>query len=162
MAQDSLFSAKILLLICEDAGARMLSCFSHVWGSSGHGILRARILEWDVMPSSRESSPPKDWTLISYVSCFGRQILYHKRHLATVIRWSSIFAPPGHMWVALSQRHSQGYLRPRVFLVPLPFLNPTWTSGSSWFMYYWSLAWRILKWSSIGNKIIKKMQKSNK
>ena len=24
-------------------------------------------------------------------------------------------------------------------LVPLPFLNPAWTSGSSWFMYYWSL-----------------------
>ena len=30
------------------------------------------------------------------------------------------------------------------FLVPLPFLNPTRTLGSSWFMYYWSLAWRIL------------------
>ena len=29
-------------------------------------------------------------------------------------------------------------------LVPLPFLNPAWTSGSSWFTYYWSLAWRIL------------------
>ena len=29
-------------------------------------------------------------------------------------------------------------------LVPLPFLNPAWTSGNSWFMYYWSLAWRIL------------------
>ena len=29
-------------------------------------------------------------------------------------------------------------------LVPLPFLNPTWTSGSSWFTYCWSLAWRIL------------------
>ena len=28
--------------------------------------------------------------------------------------------------------------------VPLPFLNPTWTSGSSRFMYCWSLAWRIL------------------
>ena len=27
-------------------------------------------------------------------------------------------------------------------LVPLPFLNPAWTSGSSWFMYCWSLAWR--------------------
>ena len=27
---------------------------------------------------------------------------------------------------------------------PLPFLNPVWTSGSSWFMYYWSLTWRIL------------------
>ena len=30
------------------------------------------------------------------------------------------------------------------YLVPLPFLNPDWTSGSSWFMYCWSLAWRIL------------------
>ena len=29
-------------------------------------------------------------------------------------------------------------------LVPLPFLNPAWTSESSWFMYCWSLAWRIL------------------
>ena len=29
-------------------------------------------------------------------------------------------------------------------LVPLPFLNPVWTSGSSQFMYCWSLAWRIL------------------
>ena len=29
-------------------------------------------------------------------------------------------------------------------LVPLPFLNPAWTSGSPWFLYYWSLAWRIL------------------
>ena len=30
------------------------------------------------------------------------------------------------------------------FLVPLPFLNPAWISGSSRFMYCWSLAWRIL------------------
>ena len=30
------------------------------------------------------------------------------------------------------------------YLVPLPFLNPAWTSGSSWFMYCWSLAWKIL------------------
>ena len=29
-------------------------------------------------------------------------------------------------------------------LVPLPFLKLAWTSGSSWFMYCWSLAWRIL------------------
>ena len=29
-------------------------------------------------------------------------------------------------------------------LVPLPFLKPAWTSGSSWFMYCWSLACRIL------------------
>ena len=29
-------------------------------------------------------------------------------------------------------------------LVPLPLLNLAWTSGSSRFMYCWSLAWRIL------------------
>ena len=29
-------------------------------------------------------------------------------------------------------------------LVPLPFLNPAWITGSSWFTYCWSLAWRIL------------------
>ena len=29
-------------------------------------------------------------------------------------------------------------------LIPLPFLNPACTSGSSRFKYYWSLAWRIL------------------
>ena len=29
-------------------------------------------------------------------------------------------------------------------LAPLPFLNPSWTAGSSQFIYCWSLAWRIL------------------
>ena len=29
-------------------------------------------------------------------------------------------------------------------LVPMPFLKPAWTSGSSWFVYCWSLARRIL------------------
>ena len=29
-------------------------------------------------------------------------------------------------------------------LVPLPFINPAWISGSSQFMYCWSLAWSIL------------------
>ena len=43
-------------------------------GSSIHGILQARILEWVTISSSRGSSQPRDWTCISY---FGRQILYH-------------------------------------------------------------------------------------
>ena len=29
-------------------------------------------------------------------------------------------------------------------LLPLPFLNPPWPSGHSWFTYCWSLTWRIL------------------
>ena len=34
-------------------------------------------------------------------------------------------------------------------LVPLPFLNPAWTSGSLWFTYCWSLTWRILNVTSL-------------
>ena len=45
--------------------------------SSVHGILQARILEWVAVPSSRGSSLARDRTRISYVSCIGRQILYH-------------------------------------------------------------------------------------
>ena len=43
-------------------------------GSSVHGILQARILEWVAISFSRGSSWSKDWT---HVSCIGRQILYH-------------------------------------------------------------------------------------
>ena len=41
-------------------------------GSSVHGILQARILEWVAMPSSRGSSLPRDWTCVSSTSCIGR------------------------------------------------------------------------------------------
>ena len=34
-------------------------------------------------------------------------------------------------------------------LVPRPFRNPAWTSGSSWFVYCWSLTWRILSITSL-------------
>ena len=41
-------------------------------GSSAHGIFQARILEWGAVSSSRRSSPPRDQTHISCVSCTGR------------------------------------------------------------------------------------------
>ena len=59
---------------------------SHVWlfvtpwtvchppGSSVHGILQARILEWVTISFSRGFSQPRDRTR---VSCIGRQILHH-------------------------------------------------------------------------------------
>ena len=50
-------------------------------GSSVHGILQARKLEWVSMPSFMGSFWPRDWTRVSYVSCIGRQILYQWRHL---------------------------------------------------------------------------------
>ena len=46
-------------------------------GSSVQEILQARILEWVAMPSSRGSSEPRSWICVSYISCIGRQILYH-------------------------------------------------------------------------------------
>ena len=49
-------------------------------GSSVHGILQAKILKWVAMPSSRESSQSRDETRISYISCTGRQVLYHQCH----------------------------------------------------------------------------------
>ena len=54
--------------------------FSHIWlcnpkdcsppGSSVHGILQARILEWVAISSSSGSSWPRDWT---HHSCIGKQ-----------------------------------------------------------------------------------------
>ena len=46
-------------------------------GASVHEILQARILEWVAISYSRGSSPAKDQTCISSISCTGRQILYH-------------------------------------------------------------------------------------
>ena len=46
-------------------------------GSSVHGILQARILEWIAISFSRGSSWPRDQTLVSCISCIGRWILYY-------------------------------------------------------------------------------------
>ena len=54
-------------------------------GSSVHGILQARKLEWVAVPFSRGSSPSRDRTRVSYisVSCIGRRAPYHKRHMGS-------------------------------------------------------------------------------
>jgi len=43
-------------------------------GSSVHWIIPARILKWVAISSSKGSSPPRDWTRVTYI---GRWILYH-------------------------------------------------------------------------------------
>ena len=45
-------------------------------GSSVHGILQARILEWIIMPSSRGSSWPQG-------SCIFREVLYHQCYVGS-------------------------------------------------------------------------------
>ena len=52
-------------------------------GSSVHGILQARLLEWVAMPSSGGCSRPRDQTCISSVSCTGRWVLYYSCHLGS-------------------------------------------------------------------------------
>ena len=41
-------------------------------GSFVHGIFQARLLEWVAMPSSRGSSPSRDGTSVSCISCIAR------------------------------------------------------------------------------------------
>ena len=49
-------------------------------GSSVHGILQARILEWGAMPSFRGSLGPRNQACFS---CTGRRALYHPPHLGS-------------------------------------------------------------------------------
>ena len=58
---------------------RMLSHLISVWlcVTPWTVACQARILEWVTIYSSRGSSIPRDRTHISYVSCIGRQVLYH-------------------------------------------------------------------------------------
>ena len=56
-------------------------------GSSACGLFQASILEWGAISYTRGSFWPKDWTLISCISCNGRWILYHEHHLG---KWKSL------------------------------------------------------------------------
>ena len=54
-------------------------------GSSVHGILQARILEWVAIYSPRESSQPRDQTCISYItSKFFTTELQRKPHSGNI------------------------------------------------------------------------------
>ena len=46
-------------------------------GSSVHGILQARILEWGAMPSARGSFQPRDQTHISYMLILNNHRFQH-------------------------------------------------------------------------------------
>ena len=46
-------------------------------GSSVHGILQAKMLEWVAMPSSRGSPQLRDRTQVSCVSCIAGRFFYH-------------------------------------------------------------------------------------
>ena len=65
------------------------SISQHVFGSSVHGILQARILEWVAIPFSRGSSRPRRWTL----HC--RWTLYHLSYQG---KWPLLWSPWNANW----------------------------------------------------------------
>ena len=66
-------------------------------GSSAHGILQARILEWVAISSSRGSSWPKDWTRVSCSSCIAGRFFTAE--------------PPGKPSWILTSHHIQNELK---------------------------------------------------
>ena len=79
MAEIKPVSLPVLLgTVCaQTLGHARLLAMHGLAGSSVHGLLQARILEWVAIPYSRGSPQPKDRTRISCVSCIGRWTLYH-------------------------------------------------------------------------------------
>ena len=56
------------------------------WGSSVHGILLARVLEWLAIPFSSRSSQLRDWTLVSHIAgrFFTMWATWEGTHLRTL------------------------------------------------------------------------------
>ena len=57
-------------------------------GSSVHGILQARILEWVAYPFSKESSQPRNWTQVSCIA--GRFFTSWATREALLHMWSNL------------------------------------------------------------------------
>ena len=124
-------------------------------GSSVHGILQARILEWIAMPSSRVSSWPRDQT---HVSCIASRFLtiwvtreaqpshtrYYLRYILCIIKHNECF-------MAVISIHAQKssfvgffflYINEHLFYVftqmylyrisSEPFPNPQYCANWSW------------------------------
>ena len=87
-------------------------------GSSVHGILQPRILEWVAVSSSRGSSGTMDRT---HVSCIGRQILFHR---ATLEEPNQVYSNIKKNFLSAKKR-TYGIARPVI-------LGRSQTSGESW------------------------------
>ena len=86
--------------------------------SSVHGILQARTLKWVAISCSWGSSPPRDWTHVSCISCIGRWILYH---------WAT--------WEAWSVYHLQIFIWLALYWEILPTQQERHTTSSSWHLF---------------------------
>ena len=108
------FNSKLALSVCKDPFSYVhvcklsvalffmsILCDAMVCSlpvSSVHGILQARILEWVVMPSSRGSSQPKNWTQVTCIEANslpteppGKPLLCTASLIKNIGNWSSLF-----------------------------------------------------------------------
>ena len=117
-------------------------------GSSVHGILQARILEWVAMPTFKGSSRPRDWNCISYISCIGRQVLYHwatwEAPLLIAISWEfmtkMIFR---NLCMIAWHFYNKGLLYPMIEFVYLllKFLHEKCSKSPKFsFLYLWNIS----------------------
>ena len=58
----------VLVLVAQSCLTLCSPMDSSLPGSSAHGVLQARILEWVAISFSRGSSQPRDWTWVSCVA----------------------------------------------------------------------------------------------
>ena len=122
-------------------------------GSSVHGILQARILEWVAMPSPRGSSPPKDKTHISCGSSIGRGILSYqgspkKRRLTINLSvflgrcskdksssYPVVLSPRGTIWWVPSMEHIWSQFRRREKMILKSMLESR--ASQIWVLNIW-------------------------
>ena len=100
--------------MCACMHAKSLQLCPTLWsydcslpGSPVHGILQVGILGWVVMPSSRGSSQPRDWTHVSCIQFNSFQSLNHVLLSATPLCSMSGFAciPVHNQHPELAQTH---------------------------------------------------------
>ena len=113
----SLLCNRYLLFYCHLEGlhAKWLQSCLTLWdpmdctppGSSVHGILQARILECAAMPSSKESSRPRDHTRVSCICCVAGEFFtlisisyLSKSHTSPESLLCLNSAPTTHIWAS--------------------------------------------------------------
>ena len=127
----------------------MLSRFSHVWlfvtlwtvaRQAPLSVGCSRSEYWSGLPCpSSGSSQPRYWTYVSYVSCIGRQVLYHYCHLGSLwninveIKWLQM------------QRHKKKNSFNQVSRLILLLLSPKHAVAhphlQCWLMIIWISQW---------------------
>ena len=102
-------------------------------GSSVHGIFQARILKRVAIYTPGESSQPRDWTQVSWVSCTGRYILYH------CAIWEAHLRPCTHPNLVSNPTLLKPCRTQTVTALILSHI-PVWLSSLSLFIWEWGTA----------------------